>query len=191
MTPWGYGAEVEGDGLPPLISSDEFRSLCPGLASDGARVEAALAAVSAAVRDWCGWHVAPTLTCTYTGEGEGRLLVLPALGVASVGSLKVRGADVPFEHKGNGLVRLRAGSFPDEWGSVECTYRAGFSSAAVGAVVAQVAANFLASAPGVAEEHAGSVGVTYNKTGDGITGGVSLLGRDLALLAPYRLRGGA
>ena len=54
-------------------------------------------------------------------------------------------------------------------------------------LVAQIASNALVAAPGIAEEHAGSVGATYNKTGDGITGGVSLLARDKELLTHYRL----
>ena len=59
----------------------------------------------------------------------------------------------------------------------------------LGAIVAQIASNALAAAPGIAEEHAGGVGATYNKTGDGITGGVSLLARDKELLSPYVLSG--
>lgn len=186
-TPWGYTVEVEGAALPPLVSADELAALTGGLASDPGRVEAVAAAVSDAVRAWCGWHVSPTLTCRWVGEGEGRYLALPCMGVSSVGSLRVAGAEAECRHRPSGLVRLVRGAFPPEWGSVEATFRAGYPSAAVGAVVAQIAANAVVAAPGVAEEHAGSVGVTYNRTGDGVTGGVSLLPRDLAILAPYRL----
>ena len=85
------------------------------------------------------------------------------------------------------MVRLKSSAFPDEWRSVVCVYTAGFDAGSIGQVVAQIASNALAAAPGVANERAGNVSITYNQTGSGITGGVSLLPRDYAILAPYRL----
>lgn len=182
-TNWSY--EVEA--LPPIISVQELRAIAPTLSATDAQLQAVLDGVSAAVRDWCGWHVAPRLECTYTGQGEGRLLMLPAMGVSDVKSLKVRGEAVDgFEWTAAGMVRADR-PFPDEWRSVVCVYEAGFDAAAVGQVAAQIAMNALTAAPGVREEHAGQVGITYNSTGSGISGGVSILGRDRDLLAPYRL----
>jgi hypothetical protein len=183
-TPWGYTVEE----LSHVISVDDFRALCPGLSSTDGQIEAVLDAVSSAVRDYCGWHVSPVLQCTFTGSGEGRLLVLPGMGVSSVDSLTVGGVAVnDYEWAGSGLVRLTCGYFPDSWRSVTCVYNAGFDSGSVAQVVSQIAANALVAAPGVANERAGNVSITYNQTGSGITGGVSLLQRDRELLAPYVL----
>lgn len=183
QTPWNY----ETDYLSSMIDVDEFRALCPGMASTDDQIQAVLDAVSSAIRDYCGWHVSPSLECTFTGNGEGRLLVLPAMGVTSVESLKVKDEDVTdFEWTAAGMVRIKT-AFPDEWRSVVCVYNAGFSSGAIGQVVAQIASNALAAAPGVSSERAGNVSITYNQTGTGITGGVSLLPRDYAILAPYKL----
>lgn len=184
ITPWGYS--VEGDSIEPIITVEQFRDLYADFASEDEAIEAVLASTSAAIRDWCGWHVGPVLECRYVGEGEGRILVLPAMGVQEVTSLRVRDVETPFEWRPSGLVRI-AGWFPDAWRSVECEYTAGFGSESIGQVVAQIAANALAASPGVADERAGNVSITYNKTGDGITGGVSLLSRDRDMLAPYRL----
>lgn len=184
QTPWGYTV----DSLPSIITVEEFRLLCPGMSSTFEQLQAVLDAVSSAIRDYCGWHVAPSLECTYTGEGEGHLLVLPAMGVTSVTSLEIGDSAVSgFEWSASGMVRLKTSEFPDVWRSVECVYTAGFDSAAIGQVVAQIASNAIAAAPGVANERAGNVSITYNQTGSGITGGVSLLPRDYSLLAPYRL----
>lgn len=188
MTDWGYS--VEGESLPLLISVSDFRVLVPGLSATDAQLSAVLAGVSAAVRNHCGWHVAPALACTYVGNGEGRLLMLPAMGVSSVTSLEVCGGEVDsarYEWTAAGMVRLLGDVFPDAWRSVECKYTAGFTSTAIGQVVAQIASNALVAAPGVREEHAGQVGITYNQTGSGISGGVSLLARDVEMLAPYKL----
>ena len=184
QTPWGYTVES----LASMVDVYQFRELCPGLSSTDDQIQAVLDSVSSAIRDYCGWHVGPSLECTFTGNGEGRLLMLPAMGVISVDSLEVKGESVTdFEWTAAGMVRLKSSVFPDEWRSVECVYTAGFDASSIGQVVAQIASNALAAAPGVANERAGNVSITYNQTGAGITGGVSLLPRDYAILAPYRL----
>ncbi len=182
-TPWGYSV----DELPAILSPQELRALMPTLSSTDDTLAAVLDGVSSAVRDYCGWHVSPVLECTYINNGDGPLLMLPAMGVQSVKSLEVDGIEPEFEWDASGMVRLKGGSFPCGWRNVTAVYTAGFASASVAQVVAQIAANMLTASPGVREEHAGQVGITYNQTGSGITGGVSILGRDRELLAPYKL----
>lgn len=182
QTPWDYTVEE----LPPILSVADFKSLYPTMSSTDDEIESVLCATSQAIRDYCGWHVSPELECTFTGDGEGSILVLPAMGVTEVESLTINGVDTPCEFRSSGLVRIN-GRFPDAWRSVECTYTAGFPADSLAQVVGQIAANALVAAPGVANERAGNVSITYNMTGNGITGGVSLLPRDYALLAPYKL----
>lgn len=185
LTNWGY--EVAGE-IPPIIDAAEFDKLTGGVMSATSEQKTAmLGSVSAAIRDYCGWHVGPALECEYIGNGEGRLLMLPAMNVTSINSLEINGTPVDFEYQTQGMVRLKSGTFPDSWRSVRCVYEAGYTVETLGEIVAQITSNALVAAPGIAEEHAGSVGATYNRTGDGITGGVSILPRDLALLTPYKL----
>lgn len=186
QTPWGYTVAS----LSSIMTVEQFKALCPGLSSTDEQIQAVLDSVSSAIRDYCGWHVGPSLQCTFTGNGEGRLLMLPAMGMTAVESLEIGGTDVAsteYEWTAAGMVRLKGCAFPDAWRSVVCVYTAGFSAESIGQVVAQIASNALAAAPGVSSERAGNVSITYNQTGSGITGGVSLLPRDYALLAPYRL----
>lgn len=174
--------------MDSIITVEQFRAMYPGLSSTDAQIQAVLDAVSESVRTYCGWHVAPPMECEFTGEGEGRLLMLPAMGVSAVTSLEIEGQEVTdYEWTAAGMVRLKSGEFPDVWRSVNVEYTAGFIGADIAQVVAQIAANSLVAAPGVSSESAGNVSISYNKTGDGITGGVSLLARDYNLLAPYRL----
>ena len=184
QTPWGYTVAS----LDSMISVAQFKALCPGLSSTDAQIQAVLDSVSSAIRDYCGWHVGPSLECAFTGDGEGRLLMLPGMGVTQVSSLEINGVtSTDYEWTAAGMVRLKNSVFPREWRSVECVYTAGFDAESIGQVVAQIASNALAAAPGVSSERAGNVSITYNQTGNGITGGVSLLPRDYAMLAPYRL----
>ena len=64
-TPWGYDVQE----LPPILEVGQLRTLMPALSSTDETLEAVLANVSAAVRDWCGWHVSPSLDCTLVGNG--------------------------------------------------------------------------------------------------------------------------
>ena len=184
QTPWGYSVDY----IEPMISVEDFNMLCPGMSSTDAQVKSVLESVSAAVRDYCGWHVAPSLECDFIGTGDGNILMLPAMGITEVSSLTIDGVEqADFEWTNAGMVRLKCAKFPDKWRSVECIYTAGFGVGAIGQVIAQIASNALAAAPGVSSERAGNVSITYNQTGAGVTGGVSLLPRDYELLTAYRL----
>lgn len=188
MTRWGYS--VNGGSLPPIIDADEFDAITGGVMSSAPeRIEAVLDGVSQAVRDFCGWHVAPVLECSWTGQGEGRLMVLPCISVRSVTSLTVDGtATEAFEWLPSGLVRLQGGCFPDAWRSAVCGFVAGEDAAgALAMAVSQIAANQLAAAAGVRSERAGQVSIDYNQTANGVSGGVRLLDSDMRLLMPYRI----
>ena len=188
VTPWGYEL-ADVDSLPPILTVSEFEDMVPGLSSTPEQMEAVLASASAAVRDWCGWHVAPSLACTWIGDGDGACAFLPCMGVTDVASVFDNGHAVSsFEWRSSGIVRRTDGHvFSDGWRSLVIGYTAGYGSAAIGQVVAQLAANALVASPGVAEEHAGNVGITYNRTGNGVTGGVRLLDSDKETLSPYRI----
>lgn len=187
MAATDYGYSVEGE-LPSLISVEDFMMLCPGLSATYDQMQAVLDAVSSAVRDYCGWHVSPSIECDYVGRGIGDLLLLPGMNVTDVETLSISGEPTTdYEWTGAGMVRLTSGRFPDSWRSAECVYTAGYSAAVIAHIVAQIASNAIVAAPGVSSERAGNVSITYNQTGTGITGGVSLLSRDRELLARYRL----
>ena len=184
QTQWHYSV----DDLPPIMDVEEFRAINPDFSATDEQLRAVLEAVSASIRAYCGWHVAPVIDCTYTGRGEGRLLMLPAMGVHGVESLTVGGVEsTDYSWDDYGMVMLNSGTFPRAFRSTVCTYSAGIESAELAQVVSQIVSNALVAAPGVSSESAGNVSISYNKTGDGITGGVTLLPRDMALLAPYKL----
>lgn len=197
MTPWGYDIIVDdlvsADGIPSIVSNDEFEKITGG-AYDGneVNVKLILAAVSSAVRDYCGWHVAPLLKCEYRTEEADRLLWIPSMYVKSIDSVTYKGNALnvdDVEWKRSGVIRLPVINHDQKWGDYVVDYTAGLDSgsAALKQIVSQIAVNALAAAPGVRSESAGQVSITYNTTGDGITGGVSLLSRDKLLLQPYRL----
>lgn len=190
MLPWGYDL-ADGGEIPSIITPSQFAVLTGGrMSSTTEQVQAMLDATSAAVRGYCGWHVAPALECVWVGDAPDGICQLPAMGV-SVTSVEVGGTALDptaYEWAESGLVRLR-GRAP-RWRSVRVEFAAGYDGGTdgIGAVVAQLAANALAASPGVREEHAGQVGISYNQTASGVSGGVRLLDSDRALLDPWRVR---
>ena len=167
MYSWGYDLAV-GTALPSIITPAQFALLTQGrMSSTTEQVQAMLDAVSAAVRGYCRWHVAPALPCVWVGDAPDGICHVPAMGVSSVSSVTVDG----------------------RWGGVTVEFTAGYEDTDdLGGVVAQIAANALAASPGVREEHAGQVGITYNQTANGVSGGVRLLDSDRMLLDRWRVR---
>lgn len=197
LTPWGYDVIVDdlesANGIPAIVSADEFSKITGG-AYDGNQddVRLILAAVSSAVRDYCGWHVSPVLKCEYRTEEADRLLWVPSMCIKSVDSVTYKGNALSLddvEWKRCGVLRLSSIRGDQKWNDYVIDYTAGLDSgaAALKQIVSQIAVNALAAAPGIRSESAGQVSITYNTTGDGITGGISLLDRDKILLQPYRI----
>lgn len=184
-TPWGY--YVEGD-LPALMSIEDFQTITGGVMSSSTdTISATLDAVSAVIRAYCRWHVAPVLECAWQGDADGRLIQLPAMGVSTVHSVQVGGLPAGHSWRESGLIRLDR-PVRDAWGQrCQVEYAAGIDDEQLAAVVSQLAVNALVAPAGVMREQAGDVSITYNQTATGISGGIRLLASDKALLNPYRL----
>ncbi len=195
-TVWGY--DVDAEEVPLLIDPDAFSVLSKGRFSpDDPRVKPALAAVSAAVRSYCGWHVSPALDCVapILADPQQRVYALPTMHIESIFRVVEGGADLDpadYSFLTYGLIR-RGGwkCWPDAWNPATVYFRSGFDPGAAAdlqIVVYQVAANAIVAAPGVRSESVGDVSTDYNQTASGVSGGVALLDRDKDLLAPYRIR---
>ena len=79
---------------PDLITVSDFNAATNNRYAGDARIEPAIASASAAIRAYCGWHVAPVLDCSITLDGEAGDIWLPTNALASVTSAKVGGEDV-------------------------------------------------------------------------------------------------
>ncbi len=196
MTQYGYDVLLDdpaATSMPLLVSPADVAQASAGrIAATDARLPGVCAAVSAAIRDFCGWHVAPSLTCELSTQVDTRVIVLPAKVVSSIDKVEVGGHEVSdFEMKRAGLLRLPG--CPEargRWGAYTITYTAGLDTSAtpLSQIATQVALNNLVAAPGVRSESVGQVSLSYNQLSDGVAGGVQLLSRDRELLRQYRLQ---
>ena len=197
ITPYGYDIVLDDDEttLPDLITPADIAIASGGrIAATDPRLPSVCSAVSGAIRDFCGWHVAPTLLCSYRTEVGTRVIMLPAKLVTEIESVEVGDTTLTqddIEWKRSGAIRL--GRCPEKrgrWGAYHVTYRAGLNTSAspLAQVAAQVALNNLAATPGVRSESVGQVSLSYNMLSEGVSGGVQLLNRDKSLLRSYKLQ---
>lgn len=195
-TTYGYDVVLDdATAMPDFITPADIAQASGGrIAATDPRLTAECAAVSAAIRDYCNWHVAPQMTCISDTQVDTRIIALPAKFVDRIESIEVGDVELAtdaYEFKRNGMVRL--GYHPQargRWGAYTITYVAGIDLAAtsIRAIALQIALNDLTATPGVRNESVGQVSVSYNQATEGVAGGVSLMERDKAMLEGYRIR---
>lgn len=163
--------------MEPLISLPELEARLGGMGVTQVYVDG----VSAAIRSYCGWHVAPVLEQTLVVDGSGgSVLNLPTLRLVSVVEVKVQGAAIAEpEWSHDGTMR---GSWPDVYRAVEAKVTHGFDDAHdVMAVAMDAMARAANQELGGGEETIGPFSFGASQ------GAVSFYAHELAVLDRYRL----
>ncbi|WP_194385362.1 hypothetical protein [Microbacterium luteum] len=175
--------------MPPTI---------PPIVGDQTVIDAGfwLKAAHGAVRRFCGWHVAPTITETITLDGRGGAdVLLPSLRVVELTSVLNDGVDVTanVDTSRAGILRLVEGTWTDRLGRITVTLTHGYDLDEVPEVAAIIA--------GVAKRgpNAGRVDASESVNGSS-RGGVLDRGAPISIplllpereaLADYRLEWGS
>jgi len=203
LTNWGYELP-EIDVLPGLIDLDAFNEITAAKYGTDKRTVPNIEAASAAVRNYCGWHVFPTLQCRLettfydkrvTSTWGGVMVQLPATYVTGVDHVSIGGVDYStYVIEPDGILRVYGVSWQDvkPWTPVLVEYKAGISAgmaAGLRELVAHRVTHALASTYGVQSEAAGGVSVTYNATWTNNSRATALADDNKEVLSPYRLRG--
>ena len=188
LTPWGYSV----DELPSIIDVVTFNQITDNRYADDERVCSAIAAATAAIRAYCGWHVAPILTCEYVCDGERGDIWLPCAGLCSVDSVEFDGVSQTVKGFNRlGRVRTDRPQPCGGLGNVSVTYSAGYDLEAtpdLAQIVAQrVVAEVALGAYGIASESAGGVSISYSGTALSDSGSAFLPDSVKAALSAYRL----
>lgn len=181
--------------MASFASPDELSAYTAGLiAANDPRAQVILDGATQAIKNYCGWNIAPPETITLYLDGGSSVIYLPTLKLNSVESITVDGtvlAATDYEWSrvtGNIRSKLYAG-FPDSWGGTVVVFNSGFATtpADLKQVVLQVSALALSSPTGATREQAGQVSMQWATTAPGVAGGLSLLERDLAVIDQYRI----
>ena len=155
LTPWGY----EVDELPDLITVSDFNAATNNRYAGDARIEPAIASASAAIRAWCGWHVAPVQDVTVIGSN--------------------RRGRVRLEHKTCGLGNVAI--------DYVAGYDVAACPDLMGVVVQRVMASVAMTTYGVSQETAGGVSISYSGSALSDLGSAFLPDSVKAALSTYRL----
>ena len=185
-TAWGY--DVSGD-IDPIVSANDFNDMTGQAYSDNRRVETALAAASQAIRNYCGWHISPSLDCTAYPAGGTNVMRLPAGYVSDIDSITEEGVEVTdYEWKRSGLVRRKCGIWSYAWDGIKVEYTAGYDEEAIPDLmdaVCSIASGVLAVTAGVVQETADGVSVSYRSDASSVAS--ALTSNYKSALEPYRV----
>lgn len=195
VTPDGFlvdGLVVTAAGL--FASPEELEAYTNGLIpADDPRSELILAGATSAIRNYAGWHIAPAGNITALFDGGTNVLMLPTLKLNSIASVIVEGTtleatDYEWSRR-TGNVRRKYGCFPDVWGGISVTFNSGYAEvpAELKQITLQASAMALSSPTGATREQAGQVSMQWATTAPGVSGGLTLLERDYAVLDAYIL----
>lgn len=215
LSPWGYVYDAEA--LPDLITSIDFANFTNGkFGTTDTRIAANISSASASIRNFCGWHISPSLECGMlynvydlrdAFSGNDLLIQLPATFVSAISKVVLnavwdndentwRGEVIEDQARfdngmGSGLLTVYDVGRLDHRSKIFVKYTAGFPETAI-PIIKELTANgvthALTNTYGVNSEAAGGVSVSYNVSWTG-KGSTSLANDTREALEPYRLKG--
>ena len=204
VTIWGYEVK-DMDTLPEMLETIEYDRFTADKYAGDARTAGNIMAAEAAIRNYCGWHIYPSLPCVLsttffdrrvTTAGRYIMIQLPATYVTAVKSIQIAGVayDETFVLDNNGILRIYDVNMCAirEYSPIVVEYTAGIPeelAAGLKELIAHRVTHAMASTAGVQSETAGGVSVTYNATWTNNSRATALADDNKEVLAPYKVRG--
>lgn len=155
-----------------------------------------LSAAHAALRRFCGWHVAPVITETLTLDGSGgKTLLLPSKRIVSIESVISDGVDVTDRvevSKNAGMIEF-GGHWSRKLGGIVIELTHGYEVDEVldvSALIVTLTKRARESGRTVASQAIGPANVRYITGTDGSVPGLPLFESEKETLEPYRLNWG-
>ena len=211
LSPWGY--IIDSESLPAFIDEAEFNLFTNNKFTGDTRVVKTIPSASEAIRNYCGWHVAPSLTCGMVYNvrdlrdafvGPDLLVQLPATYVTGIQKIVLNAVLNPstgfYEGDeindyeigmGTGLLRIYDVKNLDRKSRIFIKYTAGFTTApsAIKELTADRVSHAVTNPFGVSSEAAGGVSVSYSGAWAGSANSSSLPSDSREILEAYKLKG--
>ena len=202
QTKWGYTL-TDLDALPDMLSDEEFDEYTANRYAGDVRIAPNIKSACAAVRNYCGWHIFPSASCSMTvlmndkrvtRNNSDLLIQLPAAFVTEILSVTVDGKTYMATCEANGILRVYDVEFSTlkRYSPIEVTYKAGVDEDTIDELkelIASRVTHATASSNGITSEAAGGVSVTYNASWVSSASATTLPDSTREVLAPYRVRG--
>lgn len=204
-TNWGYSL-ASGMALPDIITPAEFDEYTAKKFSGDVRILSAIKAASTAVRNYCGWHIYPSMECTATeimlyGDGRAKIIgndimfQLPSAFVSNINSVKINNVEhEEFEYDTNGILHIFDVDLNriNRKSKITVVFTSGIPASlmpSVKEIVAHRVTHALSSPNGVASESAGGVSISYNSNWVNSSNTSSLPDDDKEALSHFKLQG--
>lgn len=211
LSPWGY--IIDSENLPAFISVDDFNLFTNGKFAGDTRIVSTLPSASEAIRNFCGWHIAPSLTCGMVYNvldlrdafvGRDLLIQLPATYVTGIQKIVLNAVlnpstglyegDETDDYEigmGDGLLRIYDVGNLNRKSRIFIKYTAGFTDtpSAIKELTADRVSHAVTNPYGVNSEAAGGVSVSYSGAWAGSANSSSLPSDSREILEAYRLKG--
>lgn len=212
LSPWGY--IIDSENIPDFITMQDFVQFTNNKFGNDMRIEANIPSATASIRNYCGWHISPNLTCgmLYRVQdlrdafiGRDLLIQLPATFVTSVDKVVLDAVLNPstglYEGEetedfdigmGDGLVRIYDVGTRDRKSNIFIKYSAGLPTEEIDVIkelTAHRVVHAVSSSYGVMSESVGGVSVTYNASWAGNTRSTALPDDNREILETYKVKG--
>ena len=211
LSPWGY--IIDSENLPAFINVDDFHLFTNGKFAGDTRIVSTLPSASEAIRNFCGWHIAPSLTCGMVYNvldlrdafvGRDLLIQLPATYVTGIQKIVLNAVlnpstglyegDETDDYEigmGDGLLRIYDVGNLNRKSRIFIKYTAGFTDtpSAIKELTADRVSHAVTNPYGVNSEAAGGVSVSYSGAWAGSANSSSLPSDSREILEAYRLKG--
>lgn len=196
QTPWGY--DINAESMPDILTVEQFNAITANKYAGDQRVQNTLAATSAAIRNYCGWHLAGNVECevTYpfydlhiTRGKHGMSILLPSRFVTEIVSITIDDQDVTssfYVLRRRGQVDLL--HCPCYFKKITITFMSGLADdGGLKALVANRVSNALSGPVGVSSESAGGVSISYSSSYVAGSSSTALLTADKEFLNAYKI----
>lgn len=211
LSPWGY--IIDAETLPNFLTFGEFNNFTNGKFGADMRITSNIPAATESIRNYCGWHIAPSLTCGMLYNvrdlrdafvGSDLLVQLPSTYVTSIEKVVVNAVwnadtngwdgDVITDYDigmGTGLLRIYDVGALDRKSKIFIKFVSGYETApaSIKGLTADCISHSVANPYGVSSESAGGVSVSYSGVWAGMSASSSLPSETKEVLEAYRLKG--
>lgn len=211
LSPWGYIMDVEK--LPDFITTTDFYNHTNGKFGNDTRIATGIPSATEAIRNYCGWHISPSLTCgmLYNVKdlrdafvGPDLLVQLPATYVTGIEKIIINAVwngdkndwdgDVLTDYDigmGTGLLRIYDIGSLNRKSKIFIKYTAGYPNApaAIKELTADRVTHSIANPYGIASESAGGVSVSYSSIYASGGSASTLADDSREVLEKYRVKG--
>ena len=211
LSPWGY--TIDSERLPNFINKQDFNLFTNYKFGDDTRIDKNIPSATAAIRDYCGWHISPSLECGVMFNvrdlrdafvGCDLLVQLPATFVSKVSKVLLNATFDPsagdysgdevtdFDLDPSGLLRVYDVSGLNRKSKIFIHYTAGYPDDAIEVIkelTAHRVVHAVSSSYGVMSEAAGGVSVTYNASWAGNTRSTALADDNREVLDKFKAKG--